>query len=488
MKTQLRLTVLALAALLAACGASGSGAGGTNGGGAAATITRGAVTAKAAGTITVNGVTISTSSATVKVDDNPGGPDDVQPGDVVTVKGTFDDRIGDAAEIEVEHAIEARVDDKGADFVLVGGQRIQVDDSTRFGPAHPNGLDDVVIGSVLAVSGLPVAGTPGAPDDQGGLRASRIDLSPRSGGDPSDDDDLDAKGFVSALDTVAKSFQLRATPDASSYYIVEYGSAPAGLADGAFVEVVTTLAPVPGTPPVIATLLDAAIHVEDRHEGAEVELEGYVTTISGSTFVLAGVTVVTSSATRWVLGLPTDLAVGSKVEVEGAIDANGVLHAEKVTFEADVRITAVVESFTGTDMVLVGIPVQLPSWLRNDLSVALANGVRVEVRGSRTADGNGVVASRISDPSSGGGNASRVFLRAVVDAKGTDTVTVLGYTVSLSGASLQGADGMSASLSSFLAAIEPGHTVIQVRASSAADVNTSTRTWLADEAEIEGHD
>ena len=44
----------------------------------------------------------------------------MKPGDVVTVNGTFDDRSGDAAGIEVEHALEGQVDDKGADFLVVG--------------------------------------------------------------------------------------------------------------------------------------------------------------------------------------------------------------------------------------------------------------------------------------------------------------------------------------------------------------------------------
>jgi hypothetical protein len=480
-KRTLKTTLIAAAALLAACGSSSST---TPTGGA--TLTRGAVTAKAASTITVNGVQLSTSAATVRVDDHPGGIDDVKPGDVVTVKGTFDDRTGTAAEIEVEHAIEGRVDDKGIDFVVVGGERIQVDDSTDFGPDHPNGLDSVFIGSVVQISGMPVAGVPGALDDKGGLRASRIELSPRNGGNPADDGDLDVKGFVSALDAGARTFQLRATPDAAGYYVVGYATLPAGVVDGAFVEVATTVAPVAGTPPVISSLVASAIHVEDSLAGTEAEIEGYVTSLSGSTFVAGGVTIVTSGATQYALGTAGDLLPGVKVEVEGSVDASGVLHASKVTFRSGIRITAAVASYTGTAMTLLGIPVQVPSWLRNDLSVALANGVRIEVRGSKTADGSGVVADRIVDPT---GGASRVFIRATADAKGTDNVTVFGFAVSLAGANLLYADGSTApSVAAFLANVDPGRTVLKVRASSAANVNSGAKTWTADEVEIEGND
>jgi hypothetical protein len=420
------------------------------------------------------------------VDDQPGTLDDVTPGKVVKVKGTFDDRTGGAAEIEVEHALEGRVDDKGTDFIVVGGEHVQVDDSTRFGPEHPSGLDSVFVGSVVRISGMPVAGVPGALDDKGGVRASRIDLSPRNGGNPADDGDLDVRGFVSALDTGARTFQLRATPDAAGYYVVSYASLPPGLVEGAFVEVATTVAPVPGTPPVIASLTASAIHVEDDFAGVEVEIEGYVTNLSGSTFVAAGVTVVTSGATRFALGTAADLAVGVKVEVEGPVDAAGVLHANEVTFRSGVRITAVVEGFTGTAMTLLGVPVQLPPWLRNDLSAPLGNGTKVEVRGARTANGSGVVADRIVNPT---GNTSRVFIRAVADAKAADTVTVLGFTVSLGGASLLNADGTSAAgVAAFLAGIDPGRTVLKVRAASVADVNPGAKTWIADEVDVEGND
>jgi hypothetical protein len=458
-------------------------------------LTRGAVTAASAGAITVNGVQLSTSAGTaVRVDGRSGGLDDVKPGAVVTVHGSFDDRTGSAAEIEVEHAIEGQVDDKGAGFIVVGGQRIQVDDSTHLDD-RLGGFDGVGVGSIVAVSGVPVAGTPGAADDQGGLRASRLDRSARADdGIAANDHDLDVKGIVSALDTGAKTFQLRATPEASSYFVVGYSAIglPAGVADGSWVEVATSTAPVPGTPPVLATLAASAIHLEDALEGGDVGIEGYVTSLSGTTFVVAGITIQVGGSTRYELGGAGDLAVGVEVEVEGPVDASGVLHASEVTFRSGVRITASVANLTATGLTLLGVPVQLPAWLRDDLSVPLANGVKVEVRGSPTTDGRGVVAQRIVDPS---GNASRVFLRAVVTAKGSEALTVLGFAVGTSGASLawdSNGDGtledFSASRAAFFAAIDPGRTVVKVRASSASSVDGGARTWVADEVELDGND
>lgn len=493
MNTLRRIAIVTTLSFLAACGgSSGSGAGTPGGGGpAGARTARGTIRATASGAITLNGATLSTAGATVRVDDAPGGADDLRPGAVVTVHGTFDDRGGHATEIEVEHAIEGRVDGKGTDHVVIAGQRIQVDDSTHL---DDRGLDGIPVGAVVRVSGLPVAGVPGALDDRGGLRASRIDRSPRDGGSPSDDHDLDVKGFVSFLDTAAHSFQLRATPDAASYHAVSYAGValPAGVADGAYVEVHTVTPAVAGTPPVLSHLVASAIHLEDALHGDEVEIEGYVTSGASARFVVGGVTVETGATTRWELGVPADLVVGAKVEVEGHVqDAGGVLHAEKVSFRAGVRLTAVVENYTGTSMSLLGVVVQLPSWVRAD--VALANGLKVEVRGNPTADGLGVVATRIGD-GSGGGNESRVFLRALVSeaSQAAGTLKLLGFTVSTTGASLAISTGSGSSSdvsltpSAFWSRVDPGRTVVKVRARSAADVNAAARTWLAEEVEIEG--
>lgn len=498
MTSRTKLSFLAAAALvLAACGGGSSGAPVAS----RARLTRGTVTAIAGGVVTVNAVQLSTSGATiVRVDDAPGGLDDVKPGDVVTVRGTFDDRTGTATEIEVEHAMEGQVDDKGVDFVMVGGERIQVDDSTHFGDDHPNGLDSVSVGSVVRISGASVAGVTGAVDDQGGLRASRIELSPRNGGSPADDAAVDVKGFVSALDGGAKTFQLRASPDAAGWWIVSYGAIalPAGVADGSYVEVVTTTAPVAGVAPVLGTLSASAIRLEDRFAGeAEVEVEGYVTSLAGALFVVDGVRVQTSGVTRYALGIATDLAVGVKVEVEGTLDGAAVLHAEKITFRSGVRMTATVQNYTGSSLTLLGVVVQLPSRLRNDVG-ALSDGLRIELRGSVAADGLGVVADRIVAPS-GGGSVDRVFLRAVVSAKSAaaESLTVLGFAVNAAGASLQtdGSGGHGSDVTvppdraAFYAAVDPGRTVVKVRASSAANVSVSpSRTWIADEVEIDGND
>jgi hypothetical protein len=476
-----RIAVLVAAAFLAACGSSGS----SGGGGGGNQVTRGEISALSAGSITVNGVRLSTDAGTaVKVDDSQGGLDDLRLGAVVTVSGAFDDRGGRASEIRLGHEIEGRVDDKGTDFLVIGGVRVQVDDSTQFGEDNPARLDDVPVGSFVGVSGVPVG--PSGSDDKGGLRASRIDDSPLTG------DSFDVKGFVSNLS--GGTFELRVSPDAIGHYLVDASGlgTVAGLSDGAYVEAHAASPLTPGSPPVIASFTASAIEIEDRFGQAEIEIEGYVSSLSASkdAFFVDGVPVRTGASTRYALGVKDDLVDGAKVEVEGRLDDQGVLAARKVSFRPGARITAVVSGFTGTDMILLGIPVQLPSFLRDDLGAALDDGVKVEVRGNPSASGQGVVAHRIKDPT---GNDDRVFIRAIATAKsdaGGISFDVMGFTVTpKAGATLRLASGTpGVSAATFYAAVEPGRTVLKVRADTVADVDVGAKTWQADEIEIEGRD
>lgn len=470
------VTPLLLAALtLAACNSGGS----TSSDVPALGTTRGAITLVSGGSVTVNGVQLSTQGAVVRRDGQPASEDSLRKGMVVTVKGGFDDRVGHANEIEIEHGIEGQVDDKGTDFVVVGGQMIHVDDSTEFGEDNPLRLGSVGVGKVIAVSGVP--------DDKGGLRASRIDDSPRNTGAADVRDDFDVKGFVS--NASGSSFQLRLSPDASSWYVVD----AAGLAlpaNGSYVEVHSATRPAPGGGNVLGTITATSIHLEDRFdESGEIEIEGIVTSIAGSRFVVDGTMVETDGSTRFELGASGDLVPGAKVEAEGHMDAQGVLHAEKVSFRAGVRVAATIQnlSFSGGSgtMTLLGVPVQLPSFA--DFNVALANGARVEVRGNPSADGTGIVAQRVDANSSG--NVDRVFIRALVTAKSdasAPTFTVLGFTITTAGASFNDVNDAAMSRADFFAAVEPGRTVVKARAASAANVSGST--FAAEEIELEGNE
>jgi hypothetical protein len=460
---------------LAACG--GSSSDGSSGSGQRARTIRGAVTASGPGTITVNGLQVSTQGATVRTRGEVRAGATAEKGMVVTVKGSFDDRTGTAGEIELEHGIEGRVDDKGTDFVVIGGQRVNVDDTTEFGEDNPARLGSIAVGDPIAVSGVP--------DDNGGLRASRIDDSPRAGGSLDDDDDFDLKGFVSNLGS--GSFELRLSPDATSHFVVDtsgLASVPAGLGNGAYVEVHALAPATPGTPPVLGTIAATRIEIEDRFGGSEVEVEGIVTSGTSAEFIVDGQTVRTDGATRWELGAPADLVPGVKVEAEGSLDSSGDLHAEKVSFRPGVRVTAPLV-VSGSSVSILGIPVQIPSHAR--LDVAPVNGGWVELRANPSADGSGLVALRLSSTS----EDQRPQLRGVVVAKSGDasspTFELPFFTVTTAGASFEDASDTDRKISAaqFSAAVEAGRTVIEARARNLADVNVSGGTFAAEEVELE---
>jgi hypothetical protein len=66
----------------------------------------------------------------------------------------------------------------------------------------------------------------------------------------------------------------------------------------------------------------------------------------------------------------------------------------------------------------------------------------------------------------------------------------MGFTVTpKAGATLRLASGTpGVSAATFYAAVEPGRTVLKVRADTVADVDVGAKTWQADEIEIEGRD
>ncbi|HET7825993.1 MAG TPA: DUF5666 domain-containing protein [Anaeromyxobacter sp.] len=476
-------TVVSFAAALALAACGGGARTPSNGASAApkVRVTRGAISARSAGSVTVNGIQLSTASSAVRADGKSIDQASLDMGMVVTVRGTFDDRGGEASEIEMEHAVEGRIDDKGVDFVVVGGQRVHVDDSTEFHQSRSAGLASYSVGDVIAVSGVA--------DDRGGLRSSRIDDSPRQVAPAASHDDFDLQGFVSNI-VAGTSFELRITPDASERWIVTIAglTMPAGFKDGARVEVHSLSAPAAGTAPVLGIITASAVDLEDRLDDAddqgELEIEGIVTSGAAASFVIDGKTVLTDASTKWLLGLSTDLVPGVKVEAEGQVDGSGALHATKVSFRAGVRITAALQnvSWDGTSgtATILGVPVQLPSFARYD--VAPAEGLRVELRGNPSASGTGVVALRLMAAT--GGNTDRVFIRAVVTSESSARLTILGFDVTTAGAQFKNVDESLMSADAFFAAVDAGRTVVKARAASLS--NVAGTSFAADEVEIDG--
>ncbi|HET9597510.1 MAG TPA: DUF5666 domain-containing protein [Anaeromyxobacteraceae bacterium] len=477
----MRHTILALplAALvaLAACSDSSSSSNNGTGGTTGAKVSQGVVTARTTSAVTVNGQNFATtSSTTVRIDDNPSSADQLQPGMVVKVN--VDDH-GNATSIDSKAELRGRVDDNGSTTINVGGQLVRVDDSTHFD--DNGGQAGKPVGTQVRVHGFP--------DDKGGLRASRVER------DRSSVFEFEIHGFASGLS--ASGFTLTVSKASGApTFTVQYGtgvSAPAGLAEGSFVEVKSASQPAGGT------IVASSVKLDDNRLGeqGEAEIEGFVTSGTSASFVIDGVTVTTTSSTKWVGGGPADLIPGVKVEAEGHLDSSGNLAATKVSFRDGYRLQGAAgpSPATGTSgtFTVVGRTVQVTDATEFDDGLTLANlgTENVQVRGYPAADGKGLVALRIKCGTGGGGgggggtsrcNSSRTFVQAPVTSASDPTIVMFGFTVNTAGASLQDRNGAPMTRSDFFAFLNANaNSVVKARASSAV----TNDAFTSDEVELE---
>ena len=120
---------------------------------------------------------------------------------------------------------------------------------------------------------------------------------------------------------------------------VDYASATlsdfdgAAVADGQLVEVKTS--PSAFTAPDFATADQVErLPLVELDEGAEVELEGFISRFGSVTdFDIGSLTVTTNAQTAYENGDSASLAVGVKVEAEGTVNASGVLLADEIEIE-----------------------------------------------------------------------------------------------------------------------------------------------------------
>jgi len=475
---------LAAALLLAACGGSstapaGGGVGGGGGGGGALSATsKGVVTA--IGSVTVNGIRFDTSTAQIRIDDNPGRPEsELKVGMVVKVKGSKDDvaGTGKATEVEAHHVVRGKVDDKGGGVLKVGGHEVEIEHGTEF-ENHASGMNSISVGERVRVHGHPTA--------TGRFRATRVEKEAGSS------EEFEVKGFVSDLALAGGTFTLKVSPDAASSYAVTMAAGatiPAGVVSGSSVEVRAASRPVAGA------LTATAVVLEDGKLGeaqAEVEVEGLVTSGNSTQFVVEGQTAATSGSTRWDNGLPADLATGVKVEAEGKLDTAGILQATKVSFRANVRIQGPVSTVVATSahegsFQVLGLTVRTDAWTEwkssggggGALDLTTIGTGPVEVRGVPGQAGE-IIATRIDAT-----NDNRLVLQGPVSSKdaAAGRLVILGLTAQ-AGASTEYRDPFDAllSASAFFDQVTLPKTVVKVRSRDPI----SGTTLPAEQMEIEG--
>ena len=304
---------------LQACGGGGGGGiaavidpGGGGAGGGQGIIGTGLTssgTIDGAGSVFVNGVRFDIDDAEIAIDGETAREDDLGPGMAVRIKGTVaeDGKSGKATRVDVSTSLEGPVsaikrnaDRRSARLTILGQTVIVERTSTVFEGVRFGAL---ATGMALEVSGY---------RDQGRLRATRVEMD-------DDPNEVQLEGLVGALNGL--NFRIGSQPvDASA---ANLGDLPnSALSAGLRVSVEGRLQ----NGIIVADDIDSA---DDLSRGLEanaaITLLGSVSGLSGSTFVVEGLTVDISSTNKARIktgGLP--LSNGSIVEVRGVWDGRRV--------------------------------------------------------------------------------------------------------------------------------------------------------------------
>ena len=419
--------ILALGgALLApACGGGGEQVAGIDGRGSptpsAGIFAKGSVTGF--GSVIVNGVTYNTSSATFTIDGSPGTQADLAVGDVVVIQGTASGGGAPVAtSVTFDDAVEGPISeiDLAAETLTVLGQLVRVDGATSFDDSIvPRSLDGLSVNNVVEVSGFFLA--------DGSISATRIELKPLGG-------ELELTGIVS--NAGADTFEING-------FVVNFSGAmledfPGGAPEnGQRVE-------AKGDEIVGGDLIATRVQFKGSElgdDGDEAEIEGFITVFnSAADFEVEGIRVTTNAQTVYENGASTDLAENRKIEVEGSINASGVLVAESIEFRASgaLRVEALVEIVQASQLTILGIDIRVDGSTRYEDSSVLdlenfdfsdiSVGDYLEIRGYEDQDG--FVATQIDREDFGGD----VAVRGIVESVADPDMVILGVTISTSAA------------------------------------------------------
>jgi len=406
-------------AFLTVCGALAVAACGGGGGEQVAGIDRGGIPAPSAGVVSqgaitgfgsviLNGVTFDTSNATFTIDGTAGSQSDLAVGQVIVVQGELGDdtTTGTADSVTFDDAVEGPIlaIDTIASTLTVLGQTVRVDADTSFDDSiTPASLDGLDVDDVVEVSGFFLA--------DGSISATRIELRSVA-------DEFELTGQVS--NASGTTFEING-------FVVDFSNAndiigfPNGTPEnGQRVEAKGDMLNASGQ--LVATRVEfkGGGFGEDGDRG---ELEGFITRFGSATdFDVEGIPVMTNAQTVFENGTSVDLALNRKVEVEGDINASGVLVATNVEIKASgfMRIESFVEDVQSDQLTVLGIVVTVNAATRiedkssanlepfdlGDINVS----DYVEIRGFE--DASGVVATLLEREDFDG----EVALRGFVDA------------------------------------------------------------------------
>lgn len=343
------LFVIAILSSITACGGGSSDTSSVqppNGGSTPPTVgTTGVITGF--GSVIVNGVHYSTSSATVSTDDKDSGTEnDLAVGMVVDVAGTLssDGTSGTASSIRYAAHVEGPISliDLAANQLTVLGQVIDFDDLTVFEGVTAATLN---INDRVEISGYY--------KNPGQFYASRIER------DSKPSQLLKVYGVVAELNTTAQTFKLGSQLiDYSKARLDDFGSQQ--LANGQTVKVKGSSVDA-NSKALLATEID--LKTKPTSQPDKLRTEGTVANlIADTSFELNGVKLLLSATTVFENGAKAELVNGALVKVQASNSIDGwkvdkVVFIKAIVSKVEGKVTAVnttENTFTvGTETYLV---------------------------------------------------------------------------------------------------------------------------------------
>jgi uncharacterized protein DUF5666 len=267
------------------------------------------------GSIIQGGVEYQTTAAQIHVDDTPGTQDQLQVGQIVTIKGTVNADGVTGVATDVSYTADLRgpvtqVDLNAGTFTILG-QLVRVADDTLFDDSlQTPSLDAIQAGLLVEVSGSTNAA--------GEIVASRVELAAAGSS-------LQVKGRISALDTIARTFHINGLT-------VDYSSiTPTGTLTSSSTVIVRGTGVLNGVFVATQVQVIGPLTVGANDNG---RLEGLITSFTSNTdFAIGAQRVTTDGSTVFALGGAT-LGVDVPVRVSGKFNAAGVLVASRVEVKA----------------------------------------------------------------------------------------------------------------------------------------------------------
>lgn len=274
------------------------------------------------GSVYVNGVRFSTDDTTVSTDDNDdASEDDLDVGMNVTVKGrkTADGSINTASHIDYNVHAEGPIESISLsdNQLVVLGQVYQVNSRTVF---EDSAFSELKAGDVVEISAIKSA--------EETWLATHIETSDAT-------DTYKLIGEIANLDENGQTFNVGNVSVDYSQSIIE-----GTLVNGALVKISSAQGLVDGV--IVADEVELK---DDNIDSDKLALDGIISSLSETQFVVAGKTVQWDESTQFRAGNSGDLDIGIRVKVEGVeLDGNLVANVIRFDKQGEIEVKGVIQA------------------------------------------------------------------------------------------------------------------------------------------------